>query len=52
MNQHSYLRRRLDIPLEQNKAPRPLGTDEFALGSAQFKSGYPSDEGPLAHQAD
>src|SRR6185437_1748100 len=48
----SDLSRGIDIPFEQNKTPRALGPDEFALGGAQFRSGYARDESPHVHQAD
>ena len=31
LNKRRYLIRRLDIAFEKDKAPRPLGTDKFAL---------------------
>ena len=51
-NQPSDLRRRIDIALEQDKAPWPLGADEFALGIGQFQAGYARDECAAAHGAD
>ena len=52
LNKRRYLSRRLDIAFEQDKAPWPLATDEFALGCAQFQSGYARDECAAAHGAD
>ncbi len=51
-NKTNYLCWCLNIPLEQNKAPRPLRTDEFALFGTKFRSGYACDECAGVHGAD
>jgi hypothetical protein len=48
-NKPSDLRRRLDIPFEQDEAPGPLRADELTLGGAQLRSGYARDESPRGH---
>ena len=40
-NEPSNLRRRIDVALEQDEAPRPFGADEFALGIGQFSPDTP-----------
>jgi hypothetical protein len=52
LNKLNNLYGRSDIPLEQNKSPRPLIADELALGGAEFQSGYACDECAAIHGAD
>jgi len=51
-NKIRYLGRRLNIALEQDKAPGPLVADEFALGRVKSKPRYARDECAAAHGAD
>ena len=44
LNEQSYLLRRFDVPLEQDKAPRPLGADEITFRDSQFGCRYASDK--------
>src|SRR5205807_8026628 len=47
-----YLIRRFDVAFEQDEAPWPRPTDEFALRGGQYCSGYAGNEGACAHKAD
>src|SRR5437879_12945249 len=51
-NEVRYLIWSLDIAFEQDEAPWPRPTDEFALRGGQYCSGYAGNEGACAHKAD
>ncbi|MGL3208210.1 hypothetical protein [Bradyrhizobium sp. BR 1433] len=51
-NKSRHLGRTLDVALEQNEAPWPLGANEFAFGVVEDQPGYARDECALRHSAD